>query len=61
MAAATNRGPGLDTALEARLLLAVADGLMLDAVSAPGMLTPAELEAALDAHLDRLLPADDRP
>jgi AcrR family transcriptional regulator len=58
-AAATtqNREAGLDTALEARLLLAVADGLMLDAVSAPGTLTPAELEAALDAHLDRILPA----
>lgn len=56
-----NDRPGLDTDLEARLLLAVVDGLMFDAVSAPGTLTPAELEAALDAHLDRLLPADDHP
>jgi len=60
-AAAPSRRANSDTALEARLLLAVADGLMLDAVSAPGTLTPAELEAALDAHLDRLLPADDYP
>lgn len=60
-AAAPSRRADADTALEARLLLAVADGLMLDAVSAPGTLTPAELEAALDAHLDRLLPADDHP
>ena len=59
--AARNPGPGLDTALEARLLLAVVDGLMFDAVSAPGTLTPADLEAALDAHLDRLLPAGDHP
>jgi len=34
---------------------------MFDAVSAPGTLTPAELEAALDACLDRLLPAGDHP
>ena len=60
-AAARNRGPGLDTVLEARLLLAVVDGLMFDAVSAPGTLTPADLEAALDAHLGRLLPAGDHP
>jgi AcrR family transcriptional regulator len=60
-AATQDRAPGLDTALEARPLLAVADGLMFDAVSAPGTLTPAELEAALDAYLDRLLPADDPP
>ena len=60
-AAAPSRRANSDTALEARLLLAVADGLMLDAVSAPGTLTPAELEAALDAHLDRLLPVDDHP
>src|SRR5215472_10202941 len=60
-AATQDRAPGLDAALEARLLLAVADGLMFDAVSAPGTVTPAELEAALDAHLDRLLPADDLP
>lgn len=57
--AARNRGPALDTVLEARLLLAVVDGLMFDAVSAPGTLTPAELETALDTHLDRLMPADD--
>ena len=57
-ATARNRGPALDTALEARLLLAVVDGLMFDAVSAPGTLTRAHLEAALDAYLDRLLPAD---
>jgi AcrR family transcriptional regulator len=54
---ASNRGLELDAALEARLLLAVADGLMFDAVSAPGALAPAELEAALDAYLDRLLPS----
>jgi len=59
--AARTRGPGLDTVLEARLLLAVVDGLMFDAVSAPGTLTPADLEAALDTHLDRLLPACDHP
>jgi len=47
----------IEVPLEARLLLAVVDGLMFDAVTAPGTLTPAELEAALDAHLDRLLPA----
>jgi AcrR family transcriptional regulator len=58
---ARGRGPALDVALEARLLLAVVDGLMFDAVSAPGTVTPAELEAALDAYLDRLLPADDHP
>jgi AcrR family transcriptional regulator len=57
-AAAPNQGPTLDTALEARLLLAVVDGLMFDAVSAPGTLTRAHLEAALDAYLDRLLPED---
>jgi hypothetical protein len=34
---------------------------MFDAVSAPGTLTPADLEAALDAYLDRLLPAGDQP
>jgi AcrR family transcriptional regulator len=50
-----------DTAMQARLLLAVVDGLMFDAVSAPGTLTPADLEAALDAYLDRLLPACDHP
>jgi len=59
-ATAQNGRPALDTGLEARLLLAVADGLMFDAVSAPGTLTTAELEAGLDAYLDRLLPADDR-
>lgn len=59
--AAQDRPPGLDTALEARLLLAVVDGLMFDAVSAPGTLIPAELEVALDAYLDRLLPADNHP
>ena len=58
---ARSHGPGIDTALEARLLLAVADGLMLDAVSAPGTLNPSDLEAALDAYLDRLLPEDDHP
>jgi AcrR family transcriptional regulator len=50
-----------DTTQQARLLLAVVDGLMFDAVSAPGTLTPADLEAALDAYLDRLLPACDHP
>jgi AcrR family transcriptional regulator len=59
--AARDGGAGLDTALEARLLLAAVDGLMFDAVSAPGTLTPAELEAALDAYLDRLLPPGDHP
>jgi AcrR family transcriptional regulator len=60
-AAARHQGPALDAALQARLLLAVVDGLMLDAVSAPGTLTPADLEAALDAYLDQLLPADSYP
>jgi AcrR family transcriptional regulator len=60
-AAARRGGAVPDTALEARLLLAVVDGLMFDAVSAPGTLTPADLEAALDAYLDRLLPACDQP
>jgi hypothetical protein len=60
-ATAEDLGPALDAALEARLLLALADGLMFDAVSAPGMLAPAELEAALDAHLDRLPLADANP
>jgi AcrR family transcriptional regulator len=60
-ATARHRAPAPDTALQARLLLAVADGLMLDAVSAPGTLTPADLEAALDACLDRLLPAGGHP
>ncbi|MFC5183557.1 TetR/AcrR family transcriptional regulator [Actinomadura harenae] len=41
---------------EARLLLAVVDGLMFDAVTAPGTLAPAELEAALDTYLDRIAP-----
>ena len=50
-----------DTTQQARLLLAVVDGLMFDAVSAPGTLTPADLEAALDACLDRLLPAGGHP
>lgn len=59
--AGTARRQGPDTAVEARLLLAVVDGLMFDAVSAPGTLAPADLEAALDAYLNRLLPACDHP
>ena len=58
---ARTRRTATDTVVEARLLLAVVDGLMFDAVSAPGTLTPADLEAALDAYLDRLLPAGDHP
>jgi AcrR family transcriptional regulator len=60
-ATARPRGRAPDTVVEARLLLAVVDGLMFDAVSAPGTLTPADLEAALDVYLDRLLPAGDHP
>jgi hypothetical protein len=60
-ATARHRGPAADSAVEAWLLLAVVDGLMFDAVSAPGTLTPADLEAALDTYLDRLLPANDHP
>ena len=58
---ARTRRTATDTVVEARLLLAVVDGLMFDAVSAPGTLTPADLEAALDAYLDRLLAAGDHP
>ncbi|WP_208897941.1 TetR family transcriptional regulator C-terminal domain-containing protein [Streptomyces incarnatus] len=57
-APAPRSGPPLDPEVEARLLLAVVDGLMLDAVSAPGVLTRAELESALDTYLDRLTPGD---
>jgi hypothetical protein len=60
-AAARHRRPAPDATLQARLLLAVVDGLMLHAVSAPGTLTPAELQAALDAYLDQLLPPDGHP
>src|SRR5215472_6507627 len=45
-AAARHPGPAPDTVVEARLLLAVVDGLVFDAVSAPGTLTPADMEAA---------------
>ena len=58
---ARTRRTATDTVVQARLLLAVVDGLMFDAVSAPGTLTPADLEAALDAYLDRLLAAGDHP
>jgi AcrR family transcriptional regulator len=57
-AATLTAGRQIDVALEARLLLAVVDGLMLDAVSAPGTLTPARLEDALEAYLDRVLSPD---
>ncbi|HEY5990899.1 MAG TPA: TetR family transcriptional regulator C-terminal domain-containing protein [Streptosporangiaceae bacterium] len=50
-----HRWPALVADLEARLLLAVVDGLMFDAVTAPGTLSPAQLEAGPDAYLDRLL------
>jgi BetI-type transcriptional repressor, C-terminal len=58
-ATAHRRGRGPDTVVEARLLLAVADGLMFDAGQRPRHADPAELEAALDAYLDRLLPTGD--
>jgi AcrR family transcriptional regulator len=53
---ASRPGARLDPDVEARMLPAVTDGLVLDAVSAPGTLGRADLETALDAYLDRLLP-----
>ncbi|HEY2765010.1 MAG TPA: TetR/AcrR family transcriptional regulator [Pseudonocardiaceae bacterium] len=51
--------PGLCPALDARLLLALADGLTLDALSAPGHLTDDQMMALLERHLERLLPDPD--
>ncbi|MEV0278757.1 TetR/AcrR family transcriptional regulator [Streptomyces sp. NPDC050610] len=43
---------------EARLLLALVDGLMFDAVTAPEALPPAETARMLDVYLERLLPPE---
>ncbi|MFF5012280.1 TetR/AcrR family transcriptional regulator [Streptomyces sp. NPDC001165] len=55
---APRRGPRPDPEVEARLLLGVTNGLVFDAVSAPGTFTLADLETALDTYLDRLFPGD---
>ncbi|MGW1976841.1 TetR/AcrR family transcriptional regulator [Streptomyces sp. NPDC001889] len=49
----------LDPARDARLLLALVDGLMFDAVTAPTALPPASAAEALDIYLERLLPGSD--
>ncbi|MFE0422346.1 TetR/AcrR family transcriptional regulator [Streptomyces sp. NPDC058953] len=48
--------PVLHPARDARLLLALVDGLMFDAVTAPTALPPAVAAEALDVYLERLLP-----
>lgn len=57
---------GLDAELEAALLLAVVDGLVVQALALPPAHRAPLLDAALDAHLDRLFRPDpgahlDRP
>lgn len=50
------RGGGIDRPdLRATLLMAVVDGLALDAMSAPGLYSPAELVAALDEQIALVL------
>ncbi|MFF8958712.1 TetR/AcrR family transcriptional regulator [Streptomyces sp. NPDC014894] len=49
--------PVLHPARDARLLLALVDGLMFDAVTAPAALPPAIAAKTLDLYLERLLPA----
>ncbi|GAA2223850.1 hypothetical protein GCM10010232_05610 [Streptomyces amakusaensis] len=48
--------PVLHPARDARLLLALVDGLMFDAVTAPTALPPATAAKTLDLYLERLLP-----
>ncbi|GGZ31329.1 hypothetical protein GCM10010387_26520 [Streptomyces inusitatus] len=51
--------PVLHPARDARLLLALVDGLMFDAVTAPTALPPATAAKTLDLYLERLLPGSD--
>ncbi|MEV0263694.1 TetR/AcrR family transcriptional regulator [Streptomyces sp. NPDC050617] len=55
---ATSGQPGPAPEREARLLLALVDGLMFDAVTAPDAMPPAETAQALDTYLERLLPPE---
>lgn len=50
--------PGIDPRREAVTAAALADGLAWHLLCAPGALSPEEVTAALDDHLDRLLPAE---
>ncbi|WP_186768260.1 TetR/AcrR family transcriptional regulator [Streptomyces qinzhouensis] len=49
--------PALHPARDARLLLALVDGLMFDSVTAPTALPPAAAAEALDTYLERILPS----
>lgn len=49
-------GPGLDPGIEATVLLAVVDGLTLQALAVPADERAHLLDAGLNAHLSRLLP-----
>ncbi|ADI04000.1 hypothetical protein SBI_00879 [Streptomyces bingchenggensis BCW-1] len=53
--------PPLDPPVDARLLLAVADGLVFDAVSEPDRLPPDQLTGLLERYLARLLPTGQAP
>ncbi|MFJ2444041.1 TetR family transcriptional regulator C-terminal domain-containing protein [Streptomyces sp. NPDC087658] len=50
--------PALHPAQDARLLLALIDDLMFDAVTAPTAPPSADTAQALDSYLERLLPGD---